>query len=192
MRCFPRPARVIVPLLAAAATGSFVLLAAAPAPAAECANAEAVAGTVSNGAQAKAVRCLINRERTSLGLRALRKNRALTKAAKRHSRVEDRTNCISHQCPGEDPFGERVTDAGYPGCACAWKAGEVIGWQKGGNATPRAMVDAWMRSDEHRANLLTPSRRHIGVGVVYGAPRPNFNPDVPAAITTAIVGSRKR
>jgi uncharacterized protein YkwD len=166
-----------------------LLLAAGASPAAAaCENADALAGTVSKGAQAKAVHCLINEERESRGLKALKRNKALAEAAKKHSKVEDKTDCISHQCPGEDALGDRVNAAGYPGCNCNWSVGEVIGWRKGDDATPRGIVDAWMNSSEHKANLLTKSRRHIGVGVVYGAPR-KIDQKTPAAITTVIVGS---
>lgn len=35
-----------------------------------------------------------------------------------------------------------------------------------GYATPKAVVDAWMNSPGHRANILNPSYTHIGVGFV--------------------------
>ncbi|MGH3480864.1 MAG: CAP domain-containing protein [Nocardioidaceae bacterium] len=36
-----------------------------------------------------------------------------------------------------------------------------------GNVTPRQVVNAWMRSSEHRANILKRRYTHIGVGSVY-------------------------
>lgn len=36
-----------------------------------------------------------------------------------------------------------------------------------GNVTPRQVVNAWMRSPEHRANILKRRYTHIGVGSVY-------------------------
>jgi hypothetical protein len=49
-----------------------------------------------------------------------------------------------------------------------------------------------MASPAHRANLLERRRREIGAGVVYGSPRRGDGKDSVAAISTVIVGSRKR
>jgi uncharacterized protein YkwD len=35
-----------------------------------------------------------------------------------------------------------------------------------GYSTPKAVVDGWMNSSGHRANILNPSFTHIGVGYV--------------------------
>ena len=35
-----------------------------------------------------------------------------------------------------------------------------------GYPTPRSVVRAWMHSSGHRANILTRTFRHIGVGVI--------------------------
>lgn len=185
--------RTIRCALAGALGLAALLLATAPlAQAAPCKRANAVAGTVKPAAHAKAIRCLINKERRSRSLKPLRKNKALNKAARRHSRVQDRKNCFSHRCPGEPGLGKRVRRAGYPGCRCSWRVGEVIGWRTGAGATPRAIVRAWMGSDGHRANLLEPSFRHIGAGIVYGAPRKGFSPRKPTAISTVVMGSYSR
>lgn len=46
------------------------------------------------------------------------------------------------------------------------KAGENIA---AGNWTPKQMVDAWMASSGHRANILNPSYNYLGVGAVRGS-----------------------
>ena len=38
-------------------------------------------------------------------------------------------------------------------------------------STPSAIVAGWMRSPEHRANILNPDFRDSGIGIVAHAPR---------------------
>jgi len=40
----------------------------------------------------------------------------------------------------------------------------------GPGATPRAMMNAWMASTPHRANILAGKFREVGLGVVGGVP----------------------
>jgi uncharacterized protein YkwD len=48
-------------------------------------------------------------------------------------------------------------------------AGENLAWGTGTLATARGIVAAWLASPEHRANLLRPSFKRIGVGDLVGA-----------------------
>jgi hypothetical protein len=52
-------------------------------------------------------------------------------------------------------------------------AGENIAWGEGMLATPAQIVTAWMHSDGHRANILDPDFRQIGLGIVAGVPHPS-------------------
>jgi uncharacterized protein YkwD len=62
---------------------------------------------------------------------------------------------------GSDP-GQRITRAGY-----IWRTyGENVA---AGYTTPESVVAGWMQSDGHRANILNPAFRDIGVGYAYGA-----------------------
>lgn len=51
-----------------------------------------------------------------------------------------------------------------------WRAGENLGWGREGSSTPLWMVRAWMGSPLHRANVLEPTYRELGIGVVSGVP----------------------
>jgi uncharacterized protein YkwD len=51
-----------------------------------------------------------------------------------------------------------------------WSLGENIAWGSGGLATPRAIVNGWMHSPGHRANILHGAFRDIGIGIRLGAP----------------------
>jgi uncharacterized protein YkwD len=48
--------------------------------------------------------------------------------------------------------------------------GENIAWGTLGLATPKAIVEAWMASPGHRANILDASYRDTGIGVVAAVP----------------------
>ncbi len=106
---------------------------------------------------------LVNAERDACncGLLPLRYNQELTFAARRHSQDMGDRNYFDHTTPDGTPDGiafyERITDAGYNYQAC----GENIA---AGYATPAAVVDGWMNSDGHRANILDPDYCDIGVG----------------------------
>ena len=56
-----------------------------------------------------------------------------------------------------------------------WTIGENIAWGSGALATPRAIVNGWMHSPGHRANILRASFRDIGIGIRLGAPGPGLS-----------------
>lgn len=99
---------------------------------------------------------LVNAERARAGLPALRVDACLTaKAAEPWARHLADTQSMTHQnlsavlatCPGGS-VGENVA-VGQP--------------------TASAVVQAWMNSSGHRANILNPSYTRIGVADVVGA-----------------------
>lgn len=118
----------------------------------------------------KATLCLLNVERTKHGLRELRENKKARKAAKRHTRVMLKKDCFAHLCPGELDLGQRFEKVGYTACGCSWSVGENIAWGQGSLASPRKIVEAWMNSSGHRANILNRSFEHIGIAIKRGAP----------------------
>jgi uncharacterized protein YkwD len=64
-----------------------------------------------------------------------------------------------------------VRAASYLNPRVYWTVGENIGWGTAQLSTPQAMVRAWMHSPGHRANILNPSFRDLGVGIVLGDPQ---------------------
>lgn len=75
-------------------------------------------------------------------------------AAYKHNSHMLRTNCFSHQCPGELSVGGRLDATGYN-----WGGvGEIIAV---GQGDCPAVVNAWMNSAGHRANILG-NYRHVG------------------------------
>jgi len=159
--------RRTLPLLCA--TG--LLLPAAPAAAGSaCAGATAIPSSVSPQATTHVTLCLLNRERARHGLRALRENSRLERAAQHHSKDMVASNLFSHSSSnGGDPAG-RIRGAGYLSGAHSWTVGENIGWGQASLASPASMMRAWMHSPGHRANILRGAFRDIGIGVAYGTP----------------------
>lgn len=88
-------------------------------------------------------------------------NDALTQAAVAHSDDMVARNFFSHTGSNGSTLGDRVTAAGY-----AWRGvGENIA---AGQATVAIVVDGWMKSDGHCANLMNAAYRDIGVACVAG------------------------
>ncbi|AXE24349.1 RNA polymerase [Streptomyces globosus] len=104
---------------------------------------------------------LVNAERAKAGCGPLKDDAQLRKAAQRHSEDMASRNFFSHTAPdGSDP-GERTTAAGY-----RWATyGENIAR---GQSTAESVMNSWMNSDGHRANILNCSFKDIGVGLRQG------------------------
>jgi uncharacterized protein YkwD len=124
---------------------------------------------ISPGHARKAVLCLINRERKSRGLRELDRDRKLQRASQNHNDVMQNKNCFSHQCPGEGSLTVRLQRVDWlHGGLNAWAYGENIAWASGKQGTPRNIVQMWMNSSGHRANILSSRFDEIGVGYSKG------------------------
>jgi uncharacterized protein YkwD len=112
-----------------------------------------------------AVLCLVNRERTRRGEASLRLNGRLGRAAQQHSESMASGGYVSHFGPrGQSPLA-RIRATGYLARHGSFAIGENIAWGTLGLSTPRAIVAAWMRSPEHRANILDARFRASAVGV---------------------------
>ena len=133
-----------------------------------------------------AVICLVNVERTSRGLKALKRDGDLAQAARGHSRDMARNKYFDHTSPNGDSVGDRIREAGYGKPGDGWKVGENLGWGTGERATPNSLVDEWLNSPPHKKNMLTGSYRELGVGVAGGAPKGST--DLPGATYTLNLG----
>lgn len=107
---------------------------------------------------AKQVAILVNRERSSYGLQPVKYSPLLSEAANVRS-SELRKN-FSHTRPnGTSCFTVlKEFDISY------FSAAENIAY---GQRTPEIVMNAWMNSSGHRANILNKNTEYIGVGVVY-------------------------
>ncbi|MFG2054865.1 CAP domain-containing protein [Micromonospora sp. NPDC048930] len=101
---------------------------------------------------------LVNKERAKAGCKALAIDDKLMLAAQRHSQDQADHKTMSHDGSDGSDVGDRLDRVGY-----AWRAyGENVAWNQ---QTPAAVMDAWMNSPGHRANILNCSFTEIGVGV---------------------------
>ena len=135
-----------------------------------CRYADAHPGQVSRKAISRATLCLLNRQRRLHHLKGLRRSKRLSRAARGHSVEMARVHYFSHNSRSGASFVDRIKRAGYLRGARRWSVGENIAWGTGSLATPRSIVRAWMHSPGHRANILAPQFRNIGIGISFGAP----------------------
>ncbi len=113
-----------------------------------------------------AVLCLVNRERVDRGERPLAPNPRLEQAAQAHTESMAFGDYCEHVGPRGDTPLSRMRAAGYIySSQIGYEVGENIGWGTLWNATPRAIVAAWMASPGHRANILDPHFRDTAIGV---------------------------
>lgn len=129
--------------------------------ASSCANAFLPVTSSPSPAIKSAVVCLINQQRTSRGLGALRANSHLDLSAQRWTQ----TLVATHQFTHGSNFSARISAAGYD-----WSvAGENIAT---GYRTAEAVVQAWMASPGHCRNILDPDYGAVGTGIVDAAISP--------------------
>lgn len=108
----------------------------------------------------------INRERLRRDLRPVTYNPLLEKAAQAHAVDMLENFYLSHKNLQGQRSGERIKQTGYikAPCSCSWKywTGENIAW---GQKTIREVMKDWMNSKDHRANILNPNFKEVGIGI---------------------------
>lgn len=156
---------------AAALVPTFV---AADAQAATCANADKHPYQASVAELRKATVCLLNVERRKAGRAPLKANTGLALAGQRHARDMVKKRYFAHNSLGGGDFKARIAKTGYLKGAGAI-LGENLAWGSHDLATPRAIVKGWMKSPGHKANILQPRFREVGIGIVRASPRGQSN-----------------
>jgi uncharacterized protein YkwD len=166
-------ARRLATIAAAAAALSAGVAAPASAGVTACSSSTATTPpTVENVDQVeRTVLCLVNRERTSRGLKRLRADGRLARAAARHSQDMVRRGYFSHVSPGGSTMTERIKATGWFSGARSYAFAENLAWGSGTLATAESIVEGWMRSPGHRQNILNGRYGRLGVGVALGTPR---------------------
>jgi uncharacterized protein YkwD len=143
---------------------------AAPAAASACSGADSSPSALGEGGTARATLCLINRERASRGLRKLRSDARLRRAADRHAGDMVARRYFAHNSKSGASFVTRIKRTGWTRSRRSYRVGENLGYGSGSLATPRSMVRGWMHSAGHRANILDRGFRLIGIGIASGSP----------------------
>ena len=112
-------------------------------------------GTVSS--YASEVADIVNQERTSQGLSPLSYDSQLAELAQKKAEDMAENGYFSHQSPTYGSAFDMMNEAGIS----YRSAGENIAR---GQRTPEAVMDSWMNSSGHRANILSSSYSSVGVG----------------------------
>lgn len=118
------------------------------------------AGATGLSQREAALLSVVNGARATHDMRPLAVDSRLVRAARGHSATMLRRNVFTH-----GNFAERVRRSGARGP----HFGENIAWGTGRHAAARAIVRAWLASPSHRANLLRPGFRRIGIGALTGS-----------------------
>jgi uncharacterized protein YkwD len=142
-------------LCAALVTGNLP----APAAAADCVPAESWPATRPD--LAAQVLDLINAHRAQMGLQALAVSPTLTAAATWKARHMAAYAYMAHDDPAPPAArspAERLSACGYP--EASWGENIASGFQ-----TAQDVVNGWLASPDHRANIERPEYRATGVGV---------------------------
>lgn len=134
-----------------------------------------------NGALEDSVLSLINVQRTSFGLSPVLLDLSLDAAAEAHSLDMASNDCFQHaSCDGTSWDVRIKTSYSVP-----TTLGEIIA---AGYTTPEAVVDGWMNSPGHRANILNDSFKVAGVALANGGSYGRYwTVDFGGALTSATV-----
>lgn len=131
----------------------------------------------------------MNAVRVRQGLHALRLSRPLIAAARRHSVSMAQKGYFSHASADGTSFWKRVASFyDYRGYR-RWSVGENLLWASP-DVTVAGAVKMWLRSPDHRANLLDHNWREIGISAVHAASARGIYGGRAATIVTADFGYR--
>jgi uncharacterized protein YkwD len=114
----------------------------------------------------------MNKARAAHGLAPLRADPTLVRAARAHSLDMLRRDYFAH-----GPFAARMNAFHVAGPV----TGENLAWGTGPLGSPAHVVEMWLASPEHRANLLRPGFTRVGVATPVG----RFEGSAGVAVVTA-------
>jgi uncharacterized protein YkwD len=176
--------------VATAIVGCVVLLPAAAHAA--CPNEDALPDQISVSDYATTLLCAVNETRGAWGRPDVVLQGNLIRAANRFAADMVARHFFSHDSPDGETFADRLGAAGFIPSSdrWRWRAGENLAAGEGAEATPGAIVRAWINSADHRVNLLDWGFTMAGIGVARGWPASDARSD---AITVVLdLGYRRR
>jgi uncharacterized protein YkwD len=133
----------------------------------------------------------VNALRARHGLSRLRQSSALGAAANGHSVQMARVGYFSHSSANGASFSGRIARY-YPARGYrAWAVGENLLWGSPAIGAARALR-LWLASAAHRANLLSPRWREVGLAAIHSTSAPGVYGGSPVTIVTADFGARSR
>jgi uncharacterized protein YkwD len=176
----PRPAstKVAAPAVEAAPTAAGIIAKVLATP---CQNTQLIPESGNLTLVRAAVLCLINTERAQNGREPLSTNARLEQAAEGHGKEMLSLDYFDHVAPSGLTPVQRIRTTGYiPSSEVGYVIGENLAWGTLTLATPQAIVNAWIASPEHLANILEGQYRDTGIDV---------EPAVPEALAEGVAGA---
>ncbi len=132
----------------------------------------------------------VNALRAQHHLAALRLSAPLYAAARAHTREMAADGYFEHESANGTSFSKRIQTF-YPwGRWSTWSAGENLLWASP-DIDPQDALQTWLDSPPHRANLLNPSWREIGIAAVHATAAPGEYGGQDVTIVTADFGVRR-
>jgi uncharacterized protein YkwD len=176
-----RPSLVLALLAAVAAVAMALPVAASPARA-----------RVSSSLAALDVGVLhqLNAIRALHGLAPVKETAALDSSAAQHSREMAARGYFKHNSADGTVFWKRIAHWYGSSHYGYWSVGENLLWSSPDVGAPEAMR-MWMNSPEHRANILNPRWREIGIAAVHAAAAPGMYHGMAVTIVTTDFGFRR-
>jgi uncharacterized protein YkwD len=117
------------------------------------------------------VLCLINQVRAQHGESPLAIDPRLQRAAEEHASELVADDYFAHVSPsGVSPVARIKADGYVPSPQDGYVIGENLAWGTLGLATPESIVQAWVASPGHLANILEGQYQQTGIAVVPAVP----------------------
>lgn len=132
----------------------------------------------------------LNAIRTLHGLTALKLDPSLNQSAAQHSAEMGAKGYFEHSSADGTIFWKRIQQY-YPSSGYGyWSVGENLLWSSP-TVDPTQAMRMWMNSPEHRANILNPNWRQIGVSSVHLDSAPGTYQNLAVTIITTDFGVRR-
>jgi uncharacterized protein YkwD len=137
-----------------------------------------------------AVLCLLNQQRAAAHVHTLARAPKLDLSARFHTASMVTKHFLAHEWPGHPTLLARVRGYGYFNGARDGIYAENIGAGPSYHGTAAAMMESWMSSPDHRANIIYGAFRDVGISAM-GTPRDRaFFADFPSTVFTTDFATR--
>jgi uncharacterized protein YkwD len=132
----------------------------------------------------------LNRIRVQHGLQPVKISARLTASAAQHSKEMGADGYFEHNSQDGTEFWKRIDRFYGQNGYGYWSVGENLLWSSP-NVDPAGALQLWMNSPEHRANILSPRWREIGISAVHFATAPGTYKGREVTIITTDFGVRR-
>jgi len=132
----------------------------------------------------------INAFRVQHKLVPLRLSASLTTSAREHSQEMASKGYFAHESADGSAFWKRIKSVYPAGTFRYWSVGENLLWSSP-DVDAAGALQLWVASPEHKANLLAPGWREIGVSAVHVTAAPGTYNGQDVTIVTTDFGVRR-